>query len=419
MKKKLKKKLFPLPEAIDGSKWDIRDGSSAMTDVKSRTMYVPSSDSPEDEYLRAHETAHARITPKIPPGKAAQKSGATVEAIQTCEDLRVNAFLERRHIDRHGSLGSLEMACCVAKAYAKDPRKLASLLVASCRTDDYDYVKHAIKEVCDGETAHAIINGARGVDAMFSELTDRLSGRGAYRSKRSPLSSARGFTDVTIPVARLFDAMFPPDGDFISGEPDALASAVRHNGARDSRWGKLLGVVRAKMSRARKERGTGGKSWRDEGAVPVAPYRLLVDGRIFCRKKRLKGGTVLVDVSGSMSLSSDDIARIVTIAPGAVVAAYSGAYESGHVVIVAERGRMASERDLDNCGYMHGGNIIDGPALQWLAKMPGPRVWVSDGFVTGVHDDTALNLVLESRAICRQGGITRVERPDAAAEELK
>jgi hypothetical protein len=419
MKAKKQKKFFPLPEAIDGAKWDVRDSSAAMTDTKGRTMFVPATDSPEDEYLRAHETAHARITPKVPPEAMSKKSGVTVDAIQTCEDLRVNAFLENRGIDRHGALGSLDVACHVAKVYAKQPRKLASLLVASRRTNDYDYVKHGIKLACDAEVADAIIDGANGIARAFDAMTSRLTGTASYRRKRSPLSAARGFKDVTIPIARLFDAMFPPDGDFRPGDIEALSHATAYHSSRDGRWGKLLGVVRANMTRARRERGSGGKSWRDEGAVPVAPYRLIVDGRIFCRKKRLKGGTVLVDVSGSMSLSSDDIARIITIAPGAVVAAYSGDRDSGHVVIVAERGRMASERDLSRCEYMYGGNVIDGPALQWLARMPGPRVWVSDGFVTGVHDNMCSNLVLDAHAICRQGSITRVERPDAAAEELK
>jgi undecaprenyl pyrophosphate synthase len=52
-------------------------------------------------------------------------------------------------------------------------------------------------------------------------------------------------------------------------------------------------------------------------------------------------------------------------------------------VVVAHKGRIAPRHLI---GKSHGGNIVDGPALEWLSHQPRPRVWVSDTQVTGVHD---------------------------------
>jgi hypothetical protein len=59
------------------------------------------------------------------------------------------------------------------------------------------------------------------------------------------------------------------------------------------------------------------------------------------------------------------------------------------------------------------GNVIDGPALRWLASQPGPRIWISDGRVTGVRDRSSLDLVVEAMGICRRNQITRVDKADS------
>lgn len=410
---KKQKKMYPIPEAIDGERWSVNESKSAMTDTKERTMYVPATDSEQGRYLRAHETAHARITPKVHANAASRKHGISVEAMQACEDLRVNEFLNSRHIDREGGIGSQDMCDALVKMCADDPRKLGQLLVSTMTTDDHDRLLESIERVIgDYAFRESIIDCTEAVRKTFTEA---LCEGGGSRL----LSLPRGFVAATVPAARMFDRLFPVDAEFNAGESGMLGTYIASYGGRlGAKWGKISRVIRSRMSRRRKPRGNGGKSWRDEGATPTAPYRLILDGRIFCRRQRVKGGTVLIDNSGSMSFSSDDLERIVTTAPGAVVAAYSGYRSSGELAIVAERGRMASKHDLDAV-ERHGGNVIDGPALRWLASMPGPRVWVSDGFVTGCDDCAGTNLLEESMAICKQASISRVDRAAAVAEALK
>ena len=148
-----------------------------------------------------------------------------------------------------------------------------------------------------------------------------------------------------------------------------------------------------------------GKIAAEEGSVPRNMHRLLVDGRVFQNVRRARGGTVLIDCSGSMSLASEDIKKILELSPGACVAVYSGNDRDGVLRILATGGRQVEGRWI---GAPAGGaNIIDGPALQWLSKQQKPRVWVSDGQVTGIHDRLSAVNTLECMAKCNQHHIAR------------
>src|SRR5688572_17093444 len=56
------------------------------------------------------------------------------------------------------------------------------------------------------------------------------------------------------------------------------------------------------------------------------PHRALppvADGRAFGARRHVAGGTLLVDCSGSMSLSRDDVASMLAASPAATVALYA------------------------------------------------------------------------------------------------
>jgi hypothetical protein len=80
--------------------------------------------------------------------------------------------------------------------------------------------------------------------------------------------------------------------------------------------------------------------------------------------------------------------------------------ESGSLLIAARNGMHADREVLD--GWAGSGNVVDGPALQWLARQKAPRVWVSDGGVTGMNDQTAVNLQIEAERIVAMAHIKRV-----------
>lgn len=148
------------------------------------------------------------------------------------------------------------------------------------------------------------------------------------------------------------------------------------------------------------------------------PHRALIpamDGRAWHSRLPGLGGTVLLDHSGSMGLSEAQVKELLHKSPLATIAAYSGCnkplvggYSSGELAILAKEGRYAAEKVWPRFG---GANVVDGPALRWLGKQARPRIWISDGEVTGAHsgggESAHLALQAECALLCRILGIKR------------
>lgn len=173
--------------------------------------------------------------------------------------------------------------------------------------------------------------------------------------------------------------------------------AVRYNDSL-GRWGHMviekppLAVpIREAINALRLRPGySGAFRYPLRAAIPA------MDGRAFGQRKRLPGGTLLIDFSGSMQINSEQIAEVVRQRPAATVATYQGedgnnAGAEGWLRIIARRGRMEGE-----IKHYCGNNLIDGPALDWLGKQARPRAWISDGMVTGIGGFTS-NLLLDAR----------------------
>lgn len=124
---------------------------------------------------------------------------------------------------------------------------------------------------------------------------------------------------------------------------------------------------------------------RESGRVPRFMHRFLSDGRVFSQKKRRRGGIALLcDQSGSMCLSYGDIDNVLKKIPASIIAGYAGHGATGTLRVLAKDGRRVD----GNAGLINGGmNVVDLPALQWLARQGNAgKYWLSDGIVTGQHD---------------------------------
>jgi hypothetical protein len=168
----------------------------------------------------------------------------------------------------------------------------------------------------------------------------------------------------------------------------------------------LGGVLKARKNRP-----------QDMGAVPKYMHRYATDQKIFYKSRRVLGGTLLVDVSGSMGLHEKDVMEILGLMPAATIAMYSGRGSEGDLVIVAENGKMTNQHYIRDMRYY--GNVIDGPALDWLGKQPGPRIWVSDGQATGTGDSFVESLRLECLNKQIRHAIVRINDMDACVEFAK
>jgi hypothetical protein len=111
--------------------------------------------------------------------------------------------------------------------------------------------------------------------------------------------------------------------------------------------------------------------------------------RVFARKTRATGGIVVVDCSGSMSFSTEDLDRIMAATAGATVLCYSSGNEpdGANIWLVAKGGRRTSTMP-----HFPGNNGVDGPALEYgvsLRRHNEPVVWISDTRVTGKMDSAS------------------------------
>lgn len=192
-----------------------------------------------------------------------------------------------------------------------------------------------------------------------------------------------------------------------------------------ARWGDLDVVIPQLPKRSRSSMRGINRAPGYAGAFRY-PNRALIssDGRAFNQKLMTRGGTVLVDCSGSMSLSQQQIEDFFSLAPASTIAVYGGytdgrrcppmirgavdhrPREAGVLVQIAKKGKNLGNLKLRDWVPML--NIVDGPALDWLLKQPAPRVWVSDGYVTGVDEDHSSALVYDAIDKVRRGKIIQV-----------
>jgi hypothetical protein len=175
--------------------------------------------------------------------------------------------------------------------------------------------------------------------------------------------------------------------------------------------------------------------------------RWWADRAIF--RSRRAGGTVIIDVSGSMRWDYATLREAMLALPSATIAIYCGtraqknrpkydeavrtgktlaarAAQGGKLIIVAEKGRWCDPETVQAQTDFTNGNAVDLDSLEWLAKQPGPRVWLGDaelhsGRIHQLWMDLAQNKRKTGdhvRAICRNGRIVRTTSVRAAVEYL-
>jgi len=137
----------------------------------------------------------------------------------------------------------------------------------------------------------------------------------------------------------------------------------------------------------------------DRGVAPKSMHRYTTDKKIFSNKTKRDGGTVLIDASGSMDFTEEDIKELVYTLPASTVAMYCGDDHHdidytywkdtddkplGHLYILAENGRYVG--DIPDHPVQ---NLCDGPAFDWLGKQPEPRIVVTDMQVSGIRETSS------------------------------
>lgn len=120
------------------------------------------------------------------------------------------------------------------------------------------------------------------------------------------------------------------------------------------------------------------------GRNPRRMHRILTDPdrRVFDKYVKASGGVILIDCSGSMSLSKEELKEIMEAAPGCTVMLYAAHWRLAkpNLCIVGEKGKICSE-----IPQMGGGNGNDLPAIQYAVSKrqtaKSPVLWITDGQV--------------------------------------
>jgi hypothetical protein len=348
-------------------------------------MRVPFDAGEHGRLVRAHELMHARVSPLT--AGAFDVWPVHPRSVECAEEFRVNRLLDRLGFD----LGELR----------DGSERLTGVRLAEA--DEWDETIWFAAALGGTRAMRDLVSGARRVRPAWADACRALERALLALARRAPTSSLAattprddglpvGYAEYTRAFAELISLHITrgPSGD--------RSRRATRRGSRPAATGVFAPIVldRAVML---DRRVVGAVAPRrapsSTGPRLVRPSRLVTDPsrRLFQRPSKGAGGVVVVDQSGSMALSTEDLERLLAAAPGAFVLGYSHAPGSSGVPnawVLAQRGRAASTVRPGNVG-----NGVDGPALRFaLSQRRGGEgvVWVCDGQVTdsGDHADSAL-----------------------------
>lgn len=451
---------------IDFGRWDIHGceavAGSPRTQVNTRQMFAPLYDDELSRHIRAHEMFHAKVSPtSLQMDKIWRKRGyAKDKSLIVCEELRVNTLLKEagfepekylkggsekfdgENFSRHADFSNAVM-------FAMSVRRTAGWqdFLDGIAVHKPEWVQPLTKfadEACSFYD-QVITNCKDKENRWRSHLPLHATGSKAQESGFGYTESLARWVETIVEASQESKPQQGKDGEqgekkdgLSEKELQELMDKLAEMGQQkreESKWGRgnipkrgisdMWGELRvAKPMLDKSVMGAIGrkKIASQTGKNPRRISRLLSDPerRIFDRSVKGAGGVVLVDTSGSMSLSEKEVSEIVLHAPSALVAMYSGgAYKpKPNLWVIANKGRMCSKLPRP-----HGSNEVDGEALRWAVKQRqrnnSPIIWVSDGGVTGKRDAFDSDLVMDCIKVCKQHGIYVVPDPPTAIALLK
>lgn len=432
-KANLAEKRTPFPTAIDGREWTVKEGDreAFISRTESgRVMQVPMGATDRERKVRLHEQAHVAFSlddkgrPIEAPGVI--PNDLDFNTVNAVEDSRISKLMANadpewkrivQEVDAWSNREWDAMSDMLSRRqqYEQTPWELngktpvptyleiARFIAAtkgqseSRQVQDYvngygfEWLNEAVNELhrthfgAESPTVNDTYEYARSLIQLMEEREEESKGEHESRMQE-----------------HLEEENDLEEADLNEIEPRY------HNDDPNPRWGEM--TIRKDIPltkrmpagmRSRKSRAF------DEGSVPRNWHRYCTDSKVFGKKIRRKNdsGTILIDLSGSMHLSTEEVISILERWPGVLIATYSGADMRGELRVIARNGMRADDSII---AWTKGGNEVDGPALEWLAKEKEPRVWISDGFVC-TSAGMQRSLLLDAARICKKGRIQRVE----------
>ncbi len=418
-----------LLEDVLGEPWEVKHCPATRgvphTDFANRRMAVPSGGSDLSRVVRHHELLHALLSPSHVPEEYIREIGLSPRSVHLAEEIRINSILK----ENAKGLG-LKISAF------KDGSEMNEAKNAVASND----LDHAIHLMCASIATGSETSVGRILFAEFPELKkvkkvlkskmreywqrNSTYATGVYDDKGMAHAIPRGFV-ATLGVAQLIEKLWRNDGEDEGEYLDRINSQANNmvkSTTRANPWGSLVfGSVpltesgNGFLSRSRSASAT--------GRQPRRLHRLISDPdrKVFDRVARKRGGIVVVDGSGSMSLDEEDLKAIVKAASGCTVVVYSFRHEPNepNIWVVARDGRFVSQDEFPPIGS---DNVVDLPALEWGVRQrkdrKDPVIWVSDGQVTGISRYTGKDLDIECAQFIHKHKIIQVKNARGAVEVL-
>lgn len=462
--------IIPIPEMLGRKdathgEWQVDSCAPVRglphTNIVDRKMVVPVSQEETDRVIRAHEMVHAKVSPADDWVLWLNRGIASDTALRSVEEVRVNYLVKKAGFDPMKHLA--------------DGSELRAGEELSARDDWAGAVYTTVGLTCSAglkDFLTGVRRNNRGWGEALREIAKKVEKEIVKADRRGTLGSTNrdprtglaplGFSHVER-IAEMVDRLANPprpendenedngqagkDGNDTKdndggekaqknaskGEPKAppvkkddikKINPAEASGNGASQWAELK-VRKLPLTRhapgglGRKRRATDmGRNPRRIGNALADPQK-----RIFDSTKKGNGGVVIIDGSGSMSLTTEDIVKIVDSAHGATVAVYSAdsANVNDNLLILAEKGKMVQTLPQRN-----GGNGVDGPALKWAINQrqhpKAPVLFITDGAVHGLGQGYSdllamdcINMVLKHNVIVR----LNVAEGIKALEEIK
>ena len=412
---KKREQVVAFPEVIttyrgddtEVKRWSVVEGSTergdAWTNFNDHVLRIPLINDETARVIRAHENVHVRVSPNNMEmlQKFAEHFGFSSRVVMTAEEYRVNTIVGRLGYDLSLLKDGTEKES--GKRTAKEAQKSvqaynelfafgAGLVGTKAFRDFIVGVRSVDKDMAIDlramELALLKITKRTHIQSLGNtELTDLVEG----------IELGRGFLRYTRQIAEVINEYQKYEGDTNDFDEVKGSSGIEYNVGGADGFAPLrldhtlLCDQQVKGHLARRKRSA------STGKRVLYPSRLLTDPhkRIFSQKPRNNGGVVLIDCSGSMSLTTADVDKFLELAPGALVIAYSHSSQyknRPNAWVIANRGKRAS--NIDRC-TKNVGNGVDGPALEFaISKRRGsePLIWICDGQVTSASDNTHVDL---------------------------
>ncbi len=463
-------KAYPYPEIVTGEKWEVvgtvNNSPDGSTDNLNRQMTVPLDRECEEcginhsRMIRRHELGHAKWSPKT-MGKL--KPGVRAEAVHVLEEVRVN------HLLHENKLALSEPSECLDVIQQKTMKLVYESGIAEIilmglasrwRVPDndpdrkYDRYKYNDEWIVMSSCFDMIRNdpnvtdfrknqimyAQRVITKFMHNITNHSWGQTiSYRKVQKyaePLSKILDMfrdkpehDEVYKPAPKPTSSQQEGEGEGKAQESNELGGGSLEQRTRDDitellysssdghgEWGVMF-THQPPLTVNLQSRLKNGRSYRpaDFGYNPKYINRYCIDKKIFKQKVTALGGTILIDASGSMSFDGQDILEVMQQLPAVTIAMYNGKSNTGDLRIIAKNGKRVTEKYLDeHSGY---GNVVDGPALEWLGKQPARRIWVSDMAVFGAHGDTnGFNLMADVNKLVRKYNIINLKNIEEVKE---